>query len=79
MAETIVSTITSLLALIPTMASKVFGAFQALFLVGTTSSEGVTTYANQLNALGIWAVCGMGIGMVIGIVHFAQKLFGRTR
>lgn len=78
MAETIVSTITSLLALIPTMASKVFGAFQALFLVGTTT-DGVTTYANQLNALGIWAVCGMGIGMVIGIVHFAQKLFGRTR
>lgn len=78
MAETIVSTISSLLGLIPKMATNVFGAFQSLFLVGNTV-EGVTTYTNQLNALGIWAVCGMGLGMVIGIVHFAQKLFGRTR
>lgn len=72
MAESIVSTVTEILGLIPTMATNVYTAFTNLFITGTGSSA-------TLNALGIWAVCGMGIGMVIGIVHFAQKLFGRTR
>ena len=72
MAESIVSTITTLLGLIPTMATNVYSAFTNLFITGTGDTA-------TLNALGIWAVCGMGLGMVIGIVHFAQKLFGRTR
>lgn len=85
MAVQITQVIGKLLGLVPDMAGKAYEAFLRLFtnpsyvMTGTTSFGYVYDGQSGLNALGIFAVCSVGLGMVIGIVHFAQKLFGRSR
>ena len=86
MAAQIVSEIRSLIVILPYTAYKVYEAFLRLFtkpvLIGFgTAGSPIIVYdgSEGLNALGIFAVCMVGVGMVIGIVHFARKLFGRSR
>ena len=85
MAAQIVSEVRSLIVIIPAMARQIYEAFLRLFtkprfvMTGTITFEYVYDGSEGLNALGIFAVCMVGVGMVIGIVHFARKLFGRSR
>ena len=85
MAAQIVSEIRSLIVIIPRMTWQIREAFLRLFTkpsfvqTGTITFEYVYDGNSGLNALGIFTVCMVGVGMVIGIVHFARKLFGRTR
>lgn len=86
MAAQIVSEIRSLIVIIPAMAQQIYEAFLRLFTNPRFNGFGtglVPVYVYDgtegLNTLGIFAVCMVGVGMVIGIVHFARKFFGRTR